>query len=765
MTDKRIKIILDTRDARVSAKALDSDLVGVGKAADGVQSSMTKVAAAVVAALSVRELVQYADAWTNVGNKIRQASNSLAEYEAIQAQVFSIAQSGRVDVEGVALAFQRIDNAVKEFGFSQADVLDVVDGLTKAFKANGSTAAEVSSILTQLSQGFGNGVLNGDELKSVMEASLPVAKAIAKEFGVNVGQLKDLGAEGKLVSERVFKAIKNELPEFQAAFEKAIPSIADSITVADNSLTKFIGTFNETTGVGAALSETIIDLSKAFDELSLLLSSGYFTEFGDLFSGQIDRALGSLDELASRFGITQDDIVLSSKAWSGEISQLLKDAFINAVPNVQAFVQIATVEIAAFADDTAVRLKNALNFEAYIKGKFGGDLTEELKAVNAELQRIEDARASTVNGILAQNKEEKKLSAEATQRAKIKRLEYLAELELNKELLDVERTRTATTPVNKEQQAELAKTQKRITGGEGKLEDIFAGREQKSDTLTQGLDFENELIRKSLETRSALYAQYGGIVNDINAGHFEKERARLQLAFSEQEALESERLQKELSAASERRAKIQSETELADFGRAEALRQLDEQLILQQQTTEQRLTEIRDQGRAARAELDRLEYRNRIDSAGRLGNALASYGQGQSKKIFEIGKKLSLAQAAVSLPAAVMESFKNGGGYPWGLIPAAAMAAQGLQQINAIRSTTFDGGGSGAGVSLGGGAGASTPAPQLPQAQEQAQSLSIIGSDELKRQLEEFAISGQPIPARTMLQYMQGVESARRIGP
>ena len=63
-----------------------------------------------------------------------------------------------------------------------------------------------------------------------------------------------------------------------------------------------------------------------------------------------------------------------------------------------------------------------------------------------------------------------------------------------------------------------------------------------------------------------------------------------------------------------------------------------------------------------------------------------------SRKMFEVNKALALAQAVVALPSAVMQSFENGGGYPWGLIPAGLMLATGLQQINAIKNAKFGGG-------------------------------------------------------------------------
>jgi tape measure domain-containing protein len=82
----------------------------------------------------------------------------------------------------------------------------------------------------------------------------------------------------------------------------------------------------------------------------------------------------------------------------------------------------------------------------------------------------------------------------------------------------------------------------------------------------------------------------------------------------------------------------------------------------------------------------------------------------QSKTMFEVQKAFALANAAVALPDAVLQSFRNGGGYPWGLIPAGLMLAQGLNQINAIRSASF-GGGAPSGSVGGGGGGTSPSAP------------------------------------------------------
>lgn len=99
--------------------------------------------------------------------------------------------------------------------------------------------------------------------------------------------------------------------------------------------------------------------------------------------------------------------------------------------------------------------------------------------------------------------------------------------------------------------------------------------------------------------------------------------------------------------------------------------------------------------------------------------AALSYGQKalsgaakQSKEMFEIQKTLALANVAVTLPDAIMKSWDNAGGYPWGIIPAGLMAAAGIAQIQAINATSF---GSKPKTPSAGGGGGSVPSPSASQ--------------------------------------------------
>jgi tape measure domain-containing protein len=122
-------------------------------------------------------------------------------------------------------------------GAEQLEVLFV--GLTKAAIASGASSAEASAGLLQLKQGLAAGSLQGDELRSVLESIPALSQAIAQQLGVNVGQLKQLGADGKITSDVLFAAAKQfagqtvraktETENLSVAFEKLKEQIAAAV--------------------------------------------------------------------------------------------------------------------------------------------------------------------------------------------------------------------------------------------------------------------------------------------------------------------------------------------------------------------------------------------------------------------------------------------------------------------------------------------------------------------------------------------------------
>ena len=163
-------------------------------------------------------------------------------------------------------------------GVNQLEVLFV--GLSKAARLSGASTAEASGALLQLRQGLASGVLQGDELRSVLENLPAFAQAVAKEMGVNVGQLRKLGSEGKITSEIVFNAAKSlasatvpgktAAEDLGVAFtnlkEQAATAFGPAITDLIRNLTASIGAFsrfvNDNRQAFGALGQSIVGIGR-----------------------------------------------------------------------------------------------------------------------------------------------------------------------------------------------------------------------------------------------------------------------------------------------------------------------------------------------------------------------------------------------------------------------------------------------------------------------------------------------------------------------
>lgn len=271
-------------------------------------------------------------------------------------------------------------------------------------------------------------------------------------------------------------------------------------------------------------------------------------------------------------------------------------------------------------------------------------------------------------------------------------------------------------------QAKIDQLRERI----GSLDETIAGKEpvkrdpiviekpDKPKTEKQQISADNEIesskattaaLERELNYRRQVAQIYRDGELEDTASQYEKamamQRVNEQTKLAENEA----RYAEDLARRQERFLASLENDALEEEQKVLLKQEFDNQLLLSAELFEQEKTSLLQQGANDRAAVEKAEMQSRLDNAKALGGALMSLGQGQSKKVFKIGQTLALAQASAALPSAVIQSFQNGGGYPWGLAPAGAMLATGLQNINSIRK---------AGAGLGGGSGGSAPSISLP---------------------------------------------------
>lgn len=252
--------------------------------------------------LAANQVKDYADAWTLAGNKIAAAQVISGKQARSLDDLNKIATVTRSGITETVDLYAKLLKATSGVAKNEQEVATATEVVNKAFKAGGAAASEQSAGILQLSQALGSGLLQGDELRSIRENAPLIAQAIANEFQTTIGGLKQLGADGKLSVERVFKAILDAKPQIDKAFDSTNATIGDSIGLVNNALTSFVGKLSDVSGAGGEVSRFLgKDLVGAIEGLSEWLEKlknsdgvGYLTKLAE--------TLNWIDEIAKSIG-------------------------------------------------------------------------------------------------------------------------------------------------------------------------------------------------------------------------------------------------------------------------------------------------------------------------------------------------------------------------------------------------------------------------------------------------------------------------------
>lgn len=227
----------------------------------------------VIGTLGVREIIRFSDAWTEAGNKIAAAAQVSGQQARSLDELKNSANGARQEFGDYVDLYARLLRVSPNVAATELEVARATDIVAKSLKAGGASAQEQAAALIQLGQAIGSGFLQGDELRSLRENAPLLAKAIAEELGVTIGELKELGAEGKITSDRVFKAILKGGADIEAAFNATQSTIKDAFTRINNEFTAYIGTAGAATGATQGLIDALNYVAEHFAELAPVVAN------------------------------------------------------------------------------------------------------------------------------------------------------------------------------------------------------------------------------------------------------------------------------------------------------------------------------------------------------------------------------------------------------------------------------------------------------------------------------------------------------------
>ncbi|QBJ32935.1 tape measure protein [Hafnia alvei] len=387
------KLISEQQKVNDRLDKMNSQFEKTGETVDNTSksfASLTKIAGALTAALSVSAVAQYADAWTSLNNKLANSVRAGESLVGVTERVFNITQATRSSLDATASLYARLERATREYGTSAGDLAKLTTIINQGFVVSGATAQEAENAIIQLSQGLASGALRGEEFNSVNEQGNRLIVALADSLGVTTGEMRSLAAQGKLTTDVVVNGLLSQGNKIGSEFAQTTTTISQALQVAGNNITKFFGESSSVkTGV-SIFNDVVITLSQNIDVLSgaLTIAAGVMGS----------RYVGAL-YLATKAKVTDAAATVNQQVQEYKAAKAVMASAQAEIANAQAIKASEQAKARALATQSAVNRQLGLNVS--YQQEYAAIQSKIIAADNAEAAAKTRLAAATTQASVA----------------------------------------------------------------------------------------------------------------------------------------------------------------------------------------------------------------------------------------------------------------------------------------------------------------------------------------------------------------------------
>lgn len=666
---------IDTRRLRDGERALGN----LQKTGNKVESALGRMAATLASAFAVHKIIEYADAYTSLQNKLKLVTSSTQELGYATDEVAQIAKRTGQALGATGDLYFKISQNTEKLGVSMTDVSRITETFAKTLAISGASTQGAEAAILQFGQALASGVIRGDEFNSVAENAPAALDAFARALEVPKGELRKLAAEGMLTSDILISALQEQSQVVDDLYAKTDTTIGQASTKLKNSMILFVGQLDTAVGASKSLVSSLEGISNWLDSGTPLENTAYQFK---LWGYAIDDASSAIVELLTYLGVLKKD--------GGDTASFLANAFTKLPVNVASSFKIAQVEVKSFFD----YVKEGLIISAERWNELDKQRKDSIAAILAEREARLGAGDAAVKAI-----KDERSAREALR--KQKELDALLDDWIN------ESTRKSTKELFEERKKQLQaekdaeKNKKQQSKDADQLQEkykslLLSAKERVelwgNDTELAKLNFDlqntelSKLLPKEKELLRTLYAKVDALKAEEEARNQQKQTDD----FMAQQAQELDALRQSFATKNDivNQAYLQREA-IIQRGIARGAILENEAAILRKQNEQQAADERvaiakEEEDRKRQIELERLQNMSQL-----FGN-LATLMQTENRKLFEIGKAAAIAQAIVNTATAITNALAVQP-FPLGLALATTAGVAGAVQIATIQNQKMSG--------------------------------------------------------------------------
>ena len=184
----------------------------------------------------ITKMTNIADTFVDSTVRLNLINDGLRTTKELQDMIYRSAQLTRSSYQstlGLVTQIGISGNAI--FKGNTESVIAFSELLNKALFLSGSKGIQREAALLQLSHALAKGVLRGEEFNSVLENAPLLMQKLSEYTGKSIGELKQMGTDGKLAANTLVKALYASADEINTQFDNAPDNFEDMLIKLRNS--------------------------------------------------------------------------------------------------------------------------------------------------------------------------------------------------------------------------------------------------------------------------------------------------------------------------------------------------------------------------------------------------------------------------------------------------------------------------------------------------------------------------------------------------
>ncbi|WP_236238370.1 phage tail tape measure protein [Pseudomonas faucium] len=251
-----------------SLERIDQAFDRSGERAQAAGALIKNALAVAVGASSVKSIVEIADSYSQMSDRIGLATGSFGEYNLVQERLLDTAKRTYRPLSEAQELYIGTADSLKSMGKSTSQALDVMDSFSFLLVTNSASADKASSAIDAYSQALQTGKLDVDGWKSIQAAMPTIVETLSKATGKSAEEIRSLGAQGKLSLDVLTDGLEKSAKANGELADSMGVAVRDALQNLNNALTVYVGQANEALDFTGKISSGISLVSDNFDTLA-----------------------------------------------------------------------------------------------------------------------------------------------------------------------------------------------------------------------------------------------------------------------------------------------------------------------------------------------------------------------------------------------------------------------------------------------------------------------------------------------------------------